>query len=47
MSVHPSDIVAYGSADMPEADGVAVGGAVDFPERVSLPSATNIVGWPN
>jgi hypothetical protein len=36
MSVLPSDIVAYGSANMPEADGVAVGGAVDFTKRVAF-----------
>lgn len=36
MSVLPSDIVAYGSANMPEADGVAVGGAVDFSRRVAF-----------
>jgi hypothetical protein len=35
MSVLPSDIVTYGSANMPEADGVAVGGAVDFSKRVA------------
>ena len=36
MSVIPSDLVAYGSANMPEADGVAVGGAVDFSRRVAF-----------
>jgi hypothetical protein len=36
MSVLPSDIVAYGAADMPEADGAAVGGAVDFTSRVAF-----------
>ena len=34
MSVVPSDIVVYGSANMPETDGVtAIGGAVDFTRR--------------
>jgi hypothetical protein len=36
MSVIPNDIVAYGSANMPEADGVTVGGAVDFSRRVAF-----------
>ena len=36
MSVLPSDIVVYGSADMPEADGATVGGAVDFTRRVAF-----------
>jgi hypothetical protein len=36
MSVTPNDIVAYGSADMPEADGVTVGGSVDFTKRVAF-----------
>ncbi|HUC70363.1 MAG TPA: hypothetical protein VMS01_04145 [Stellaceae bacterium] len=36
MSVLPNDLVAYGSANMPEADGVAVGGAVDFARRVAF-----------
>src|SRR5215469_1758148 len=30
MSVTPADIVLYGSLNMPEADGVLIGGAVDF-----------------
>ena len=34
MSVLPSDIVVYGSADMPETDGATIGGAVDFTRRV-------------
>jgi len=33
MSVLSSDIVVYGSANMPEADGATVGGAVDFTKR--------------
>jgi hypothetical protein len=36
MSVLPSDIVVYGSANMPEADGTTVGGAVDFTRRVAF-----------
>jgi len=36
MSVLPSDIVVYGSANMPEADGPINGGAVDFTRRVAF-----------
>jgi hypothetical protein len=36
MSVLPSDIVVYGSADMPESDGTTIGGAVDFTRRVGF-----------
>lgn len=36
MSVLPNDIIVYGSADMPEADGPVVGGAVDFSRRVAF-----------
>jgi hypothetical protein len=36
MSVIPNDLVAYGSANMPETDGVTVGGAVDFSRRVAF-----------
>jgi len=36
MSVLPSDIVVYGSANMPEADSVTNGGAVDFTRRVAF-----------
>jgi hypothetical protein len=42
MSVTPNQIVFYGSADMPEADGVTVGGALDTTKRVAfydLPTA--------
>jgi hypothetical protein len=47
MSVLPSDIVAYGSLNMPEADGVAVGGAVDFTKRVAFYDITpaGTVSW--
>ncbi len=34
MSVTPNEIGYYGSANMPEADGVTVGGAVDFSKKV-------------
>jgi hypothetical protein len=36
MSVLPSDIVAYGSADMPEADSVTVGGGPDLTRRIAF-----------
>src|SRR5437763_14342259 len=36
MSVLPSDLTVYGSANMPEADGVTNGGAVDFTRRVAF-----------
>src|ERR1700747_3514282 len=36
MSVLPSDIVVYGSANMPEADGAITGGSVDFTRRVAF-----------
>jgi len=36
MSVTPNNIVTYGSANMPEADSVTVGGAVDFTKRVAF-----------
>lgn len=42
MSVTPNAIILYGSADMPEADGVTVGGALDLTKRVTfydLPAA--------
>lgn len=35
MSVVPNEIVTYGAANMPEADGVTTGGAVDFTKRVA------------
>ena len=40
MSVLPSDIVAYGSADMPEADSVTVGGAPDLTRRIAFYDVT-------
>src|ERR1700756_4027226 len=36
MSVLPSDIVVYGSADLPETDGSPIGGAVGFTRRVGF-----------
>jgi hypothetical protein len=36
MSVLPSDIVAYGSANMPEADGLTVGGGPDLTRRIAF-----------
>ena len=36
MSVLPSDIVVYGSANVPEADGAINGGPVDFSRRVAF-----------
>ena len=36
MSVIPSDLVVYGSANMPEADSATVGGAVDFTKRLAF-----------
>lgn len=36
MSVTPNEVILYGSAEMPEDDGVPVGGAVDFTKRVSF-----------
>jgi len=35
-SVIPSDLAIYGSANMPETDGVTTGGAVDFTKRVDF-----------
>lgn len=35
MSVVPNEIVTYGCANMPEADSLTVGGAVDFTKRVA------------
>ena len=47
MSVTPNAIVAYGSSDMPEADGAAVGGAVDFTINVAFYdiAAAGFVDW--
>lgn len=36
MSVYPSEMTFYGSADMPEADGSTVGGAPDFTKKVTF-----------
>ena len=40
MSVLPSDVVVYGSANMPETDGATIGGAVDFTRRVAFYGVT-------
>jgi hypothetical protein len=40
MSVLPSDIVAYGSANMPEADGVTIGGGPDLTRRIAFYDVT-------
>jgi hypothetical protein len=40
MSVLPSDIVAYGSANMPEADSVTIGGAPDLTRRIAFYDVT-------
>ncbi|MBF6560545.1 MAG: hypothetical protein IVW56_09660 [Candidatus Binataceae bacterium] len=47
MSVVPNNLVAYGSADMPEADSAAVGGAVDFTINVAFNDITpsGFVDW--
>ena len=36
MSVLISDLRVYGAADMPEADGATVGGAIDFTKRIEF-----------
>jgi hypothetical protein len=36
MSVLLSDLRVYGAADMPEADGATVGGAIDFTKRIEF-----------
>ncbi|MBV8118363.1 MAG: hypothetical protein JO081_00300 [Alphaproteobacteria bacterium] len=47
MSVTPNNIMVYGSANMPEADAVAVGGVVDFTKRVAFYDITpaGTVDW--
>jgi hypothetical protein len=40
MSVLISDLRVYGSANMPEADGATVGGAIDFTKRVEFGTVT-------
>lgn len=36
MSVYPTELVLYGSANMPEADGATIGGAVDLTRRITF-----------
>lgn len=43
MSVLISDIRYYGSANMPEADGVTIGGGIDFTKRVEFGAVTGFV----
>jgi hypothetical protein len=47
MSVTSNNIVVYGSANMPEVDGVTVGGAIDFTKRVAFYDITpaGTVDW--
>lgn len=40
MSVNPSNIVLYGSADMPETDGTTTGGSVDTSKRIEFSDIT-------
>lgn len=47
MSVTPNNIVVYGSANMPEADSVTIGGAVDLTKRVAFYDITpnGFIDW--
>lgn len=47
MSVTPNNIIVYGAANMPEADGATVGGAIDFTKRVMFSdiSPAGTVDW--
>ena len=47
MSVTPNNLVVYGAANMPEADGITVGGAVDFTKRVAFYDITpaGFIDW--
>lgn len=47
MSVYPSELIFYGAADMPEADGSTVGGAPDFTKKVSFfdIDVTGVLDW--
>jgi hypothetical protein len=47
MSVTPNNLVVYGATNMPEADGVTIGGAVDFTKRVAFYDITpaGTVDW--
>lgn len=36
MSVFPTEVILYGSSNMPEVDGTTVGGAVDLTKRISF-----------
>lgn len=41
MSVWPQEVIIYGSANMPEADSVTVGGAVDLTKRIAFSDMTS------
>lgn len=41
MSVWPQEVIIYGSANMPEADSLTVGGAVDLTKRISFSDMTS------
>jgi hypothetical protein len=41
MSVTPNQIVLYGSANMPEADGATIGGALDLTKRAAFADLTS------
>lgn len=47
MSITPNNLVVYGATNMPEADGVTIGGAIDFSKRIAFyditPSGT--IDW--
>lgn len=47
MSVYPSDLRFYGSANMPDADGATSGGAVAFTKKVSFAdmAANGLLDW--
>lgn len=40
MSVTPNELIVYGSANMPEADGATTGGAIDLTRRVAFADLT-------
>jgi hypothetical protein len=47
MSVYPTEIVIYGTANMPEADGATVGGAADLTRLTSFSdmAANGLIDW--
>ena len=44
MSVVPNNIVCFGSTNMPEADGVTIGGAVNFASRIGFCDVNGTIG---